>query len=540
MGDAYKSRRLVWVCLTGNQSPEILAKLDPSRFLHAPLVGFDGLFLGGLGFGLTGIAGDSKSDIVADNQGDRAPVLGERFPGIWYNRSRPSSRVSMAVAIALSPQDVHQTLTLIPQGEIALQGTVRIPGDKSISHRALMLGAIAGGETMIEGLLLGEDPCSTAACLQAMGATISDLNSDRVVIQGVGLTALQEPADVLNAGNSGTTMRLMLGLLAASEGRFFTMTGDGSLRSRPMSRVIKPLQQMGAQIWGRKGNSLAPLAIQGQKLRPMDYISPIASAQVKSCILLAGLLTEGRTSVTEPALSRDHSERMLRAFGADVQVDPEAKKVTVTGFPTLRGQTVVVPGDISSAAFWLVAGAILPGSNVLVENVGVNPTRTGILEALEAMGADVTLENVREVAGEPVADLRVKGGPLKGCTIGGDIIPRLIDEIPILAVAAAFAQGTTKITDAAELRVKESDRLQVMAQALTAMGAKVTEYPDGLEIAGGHPLQGAVLDSYTDHRIAMSLAVAALGAQGTTTIQRAEAAAVSYPNFVPTLQNLCS
>jgi 3-phosphoshikimate 1-carboxyvinyltransferase len=425
-----------------------------------------------------------------------------------------------------------------PATGVSLQGTLQIPGDKSISHRALMLGALATGETTIQGLLLGEDPRSTAACFGAMGAQISELNTELVRVQGIGLGNLQEPDRVLDAGNSGTTMRLMLGILASQPDRFFTVTGDSSLRSRPMSRVVKPLTEMGARIWGRKGDSLAPLAIKGQILKPLHYHSPIASAQVKSSILLAGLMTEGRTTVTEPAQSRDHSERMLRAFGAKLEVDPETNSVTVTGYPTLTGQSVIVPGDISSAAFWLVAGAIVPGSDLTIENVGVNRTRTGILEALELMGADITLENQREVAGEPVADVRVKYGKLSACTIEGDLIPRLIDEIPILAVAAVFADGKTVIKDAEELRVKESDRITVMASELTKMGAKVSELPDGLEIVGGTPLVGAEVDSYTDHRIAMSLAIAAVTAQGQTTIHRAEAASISYPTFFDSLQSI--
>lgn len=399
-----------------------------------------------------------------------------------------------------------------------------------------MLGAIADGETQIQGLLLGEDPHSTAACFRAMGAEISPLNTALVTVRGIGLGQLQEPTDVLYAGNSGTTMRLMLGLLASHPGRFFTVTGDASLRSRPMSRVIQPLQQMGAQIASRSGG-LAPLAIQGRELTPIHYHSPIASAQVKSCILLAGLMANGKTTVTEPTLSRDHSERMLRAFGATVEVDAETCSATVTGMASLQGQPVIVPGDISSAAFWLVAGAIVPDADLTVMNVGVNPTRTGILEVLAAMGADVTLLNARQVAGEPVADVRVRStGVLRGCDIDGAIIPRLIDEIPILTVAAALAKGTTRIHDAAELCVKESDRLAVIASQLTRMGANITEYPDGLEITGGATLVGAEVDSFTDHRIAMSLAIAALVAKGTTTIHRAAAAAVSYPGFVPTLQ----
>jgi 3-phosphoshikimate 1-carboxyvinyltransferase len=447
--------------------------------------------------------------------------------------------------ISLHHNEIQQVLTIAPPpGGLTLRGQIQVPGDKSISHRALMLGALAHGVTTIHGLLLGEDPRSTARCFTAMGADVSELNSEQVTIKGIGGSGLQEPMDILDAGNSGTTLRLMLGILAAQSGRFFAVTGDPSLRSRPMSRVVTPLRQMGAAIWGRKEGSLAPLAVQGQTLHPLHYHSPIASAQVKSCILLAGLFTEGKTTVTEPARSRDHSERMLRAFGANIEVDLEAQSASILGPAQLQGQTVVVPGDISSAAFWLVAGAIIPGADLTIENVGVNPTRTGVLEALAAMGADITRHNEREVAGEPVADLRVRYGgsgdrsPLQACEISGDLIPRLIDEIPILAVAAAFAEGTTVIRDAAELRVKESDRIAVMAAQLSQMGGVVSERADGLEITGGHPLQGATLDSHTDHRIAMSLAIAALAAQGVTIIQRAEAAAISYPSFVPTLKSI--
>lgn len=447
----------------------------------------------------------------------------------------------MVNALVLLENTEDQTILQLtpPQNGLALRGTIRVPGDKSISHRALMLGALASGTTQIEGLLVGEDPQSTAACFRKMGVKISDLNPERVVVEGVGLGNLQEPGEVLDAGNSGTTLRLMLGILASHDQRFFAVTGDDSLRSRPMSRVVKPLQQMGAQIWGRRANSLAPLAIQGQILKPIHYQSPIASAQVKSCILLAGLMTPGQTTVTEPHLSRDHSERMLRAFGAEIEVDAATCSVTVTGPASLTGQTVVVPGDISSAAFWLVAASIVPGSELVIENVGVNPTRIGILEALAMMNGDIERLNEREVAGEPVADLRVRYAPLQACEISGEIIPRLIDEVPILAVAAAFAQGTTVIKDAAELRVKESDRLAVMAAQLNQMGAQVIEHPDGLEIVGGHELHGADLDSYTDHRIAMSLAIAAIVAQGKTTIARAEAASISYPNFFETLEQVC-
>jgi len=426
----------------------------------------------------------------------------------------------------------HQHL---PSG---LKGEIAIPGDKSISHRALMLGALATGETTIRGLLLGEDPRSTAKCFQAMGAEISELNSELVTVKGISLGNLQEPVDVLDAGNSGTTLRLMAGVLASHRDRFFTVTGDKSLRSRPMSRVVNPLRQMGAQIWGRERGAKAPLAIAGQNLQPIHYHSPIASAQVKSCILLAGLMIDGETIITEPERSRDHSERMLSAFGANLRVDVDTNTVYLQGRSQLVGQAVTVPGDISSAAYWLVAGAIVPDTDLLILNVGVNPTRTGILEVLLAMGADITLENQREVTGEPVADLRVRSSQLRACRIEGAIIPRLIDEIPVLAVAASVAIGTTVIKDAAELRVKESDRIAVTAKCLNQMGANITELPDGMEIKGGCTLVGAEVDSCDDHRIAMSMAIAALVAQGQTSIDHAECAAISYPSFIPTLQKL--
>ena len=443
--------------------------------------------------------------------------------------------------IDLDRTQAHQILSIdasqLPQG---LRGKITIPGDKSISHRSLMLGSIAEGETTIRGLLLGEDPRSTAACFAAMGAAISELNSELVTVKGIGLGNLKEPIDVLNAGNSGTTLRLMLGILASHPDRFFTVTGDASLRSRPMSRVVNPLRQMGAHILGRENGARAPLAVSGQNLKAIHYQSPVASAQVKSCLMLAGLMTDGETTITEPERSRDHSERMLKAFGANVQVDIATNTVIVKGGAKLIGQEVTVPGDISSAAFWLVAASIVPDSDLLIENVGINPTRTGILEVLTEMGADITYENQREVTGEPVADLRVRSAHLKGCRIGGAVIPRLIDEIPILAIAAACAEGTTIIEDAEELRVKESDRIVAMVQELTKLGANVTEHPDGMEIVGGKILTGTEVDSYDDHRVAMSLAIAALVAKGRTAINRAESAAISYPSFIPTLQGLYS
>ena len=431
-------------------------------------------------------------------------------------------------------------LALGTQPARSLQGVVQVPGDKSISHRALLFGAIAEGTTRITGLLPAEDPLSTAACLRAMGVTISAIEAGQLVsVEGVGLDGLREPEDVLDCGNSGTTMRLMLGLLAGRDGRHFVLTGDGSLRRRPMQRVGGPLAQMGALISGRSGGNLAPLAIQGQQLRGATIRTPVASAQVKSALVLAALTATGDTTVIEPVQSRDHSERMLRAFGAQLSVGgPGLTEVTVTPGASLRGQDVIVPGDISSAAFWLVAGAITPGADLTVQNVGLNPSRTGVLDVLAQMGARIELLNGREVAGEPVGDLRVTHGPLQAFTIGADLIPRLVDEIPVLAVAACYAEGISRVSGAEELRVKETDRLAVMARQLGAMGARIEEFADGLTIEGGVPLQGAEVDSETDHRVAMSLAVAAQVAHGPTQLHRPEAAAVSYPGFWEDLERL--
>ena len=422
----------------------------------------------------------------------------------------------------------------------SLSGRVKVPGDKSISHRSLLFGAIAEGRTTIDGLLPAEDPLSTAACLRAMGVTISPIETDSIVtVEGVGLDGLQEPAEILNCGNSGTTIRLMLGLLAGREGRHFVLDGDASLRRRPMGRVSQPLASMGADVRGREGGSLAPLAVQGCRLKGTVIGTPVASAQVKSALLLAALTAEGATNVIEPARSRDHSERMLRAFGADLEVDGEmGRHITVRPGATLRGQDVVVPGDISSAAFWLVAGALVPGADLTIENVGLNPTRTGILEVLEQMEARIEVLNRRDVAGEPVGDLRVTHGQLKPFAFGEEIMPRLVDEVPILSVAACFCDGESRISGASELRVKETDRLAVMARQLKAMGADIEEHDDGMTIRGGRPLKGAVLDSETDHRVAMSLGVAAMLADGNSSLARSEAAAVSYPTFWDELDRL--
>ncbi len=445
-----------------------------------------------------------------------------------------SSSVSVDVSAAALPEQ------LLLRAGGSLRGHVTVPGDKSISHRSLLFGAIAEGTTRIEGLLPAEDPLSTAACLRAMGVTVSPIADGQVVtVEGVGLDGLREPADVLDCGNSGTTMRLMLGLLAGRAGRHFVLTGDASLRSRPMRRVGAPLAQMGARIQGREDGNLAPLAVLGQTLHGSVIGTPVASAQVKSALLLAALTANGPTTVIEPAPTRDHSERMLRAFGADLEVDGDGGRfITVRPGPALQGQTVVVPGDISSAAFWLVAAAITPGAELTVENVGLNPSRTGILDVLAEMGARITVLNSRDVAGEPVGDLHVQHGPLRAFRIEEPMIPRLVDEIPVLAVAACCAEGVSRISGAAELRVKETDRLAVMARQLTAMGARLEEHADGLSIEGPTPLHGAEVDSETDHRVAMSLAVASLVARGDTRLGRAEAAAVSYPGFWDDLARL--
>ncbi|MXY19654.1 MAG: 3-phosphoshikimate 1-carboxyvinyltransferase [Synechococcus sp. SB0676_bin_10] len=417
----------------------------------------------------------------------------------------------------------------------SLRGEVTVPGDKSISHRALLFGAIAQGATTIHGMLAAEDPRSTADCLRAMGVAISPLGGrgQPVVVEGVGLDGLQEPGDVLNCGNSGTTMRLLLGLLAGCKGRYFVLTGDASLRQRPMGRVGHPLcQTMGASIHGRANGILAPLGVNGCQLQGGVIGTSVASAQVKSALLLAGLGASSSVSVIEPSRSRDHSERMLKAFGADVRVNGDYNRhVRLTPGQPLRGQEIHVPGDISSAAFWLVGAAVTPGSRIRLPHVGLNPTRTGVLDVLQTMGGQLRVENRKQITGEPVGDLTVDHGPLGPFSIGPDLVPRLVDEIPALAVAALFAEGVSRIHGARELRVKETDRLAVMTRQLRAMGAVVEETEDGLVIEGPQKLRGAQLSSETDHRVAMSLALAALNAQGPSRIQGADAAAVSYPGF---------
>lgn len=408
-----------------------------------------------------------------------------------------------------------------------IRGEVTIPGDKSISHRAVMFGSLAEGATEVTGFLRGADCLSTIDCFRRLGISIED-KDERILIHGKGLHGLSAPAQILDAGNSGTTTRLISGILS---GQAFetTLTGDASIQKRPMGRIIEPLSQMGASITSLSGNGCAPLRIQGRPLHGIHYTTKVASAQVKSSILLAGLYADTPTSVTEPALSRNHSELMLHFFGADVK--SEGTTATIQPEPKLIGQKVQVPGDISSAAYFIAAGCITSDSELLIQNVGTNPTRDGILHVCKMMNANVTLLNENTDSGEPTADLLVRTSSLQGCIIEGDLIPTLIDELPIIAVMACFAEGTTVIRDAAELKVKESDRIAVMTENLTAMGAKVTATDDGMIIEGGHTLHGAVVDSHLDHRIAMSFAVAALNADGETEILGADCVNISYPAF---------
>lgn len=407
-----------------------------------------------------------------------------------------------------------------------LRGEVRVPGDKSISHRAVMFGALAKGKTQITGFLRGADCLSTISCFRQLGIIIEE-TPVTITVHGKGLRGLHSPADTLDTGNSGTTTRLLSGILA---GQNFTsiLNGDASIQSRPMKRVITPLSQMGASIRSINGNDCAPLEITGCPLHGISYRSPVASAQVKSAILLAGLYADGETSVTEPALSRNHTELMLESFGADIRSN--GLTATVKPNPTLSGMSILVPGDISSAAYFIAAGSLVPDAEILIRNVGINPTRAGILQIAREMGANITLFNEKR-EGEPTADVLVKSSTLHGVTIGGDIIPALIDELPIIAVMAAAAEGTTVIKDAAELKVKESDRIAVMTENLSAMGCDITATEDGMIINGGRPLQGALINSHSDHRIAMSFAVAAMIADGKTKIQDADCVKISYPAF---------
>ena len=415
-----------------------------------------------------------------------------------------------------------------------LHGELTVPGDKSISHRAVMFGALSEGTTEVTNFLQGADCLSTIACFRAMGIDIEN-TKERILIHGKGLHGLSAPTYTLDTGNSGTTTRLISGILA---GQSFpvTLNGDASIQKRPMRRIMEPLQMMGADITSVKGNDCAPLSIHPAKLHGIHYTSKVASAQVKSAILLAGLYADGQTSVTEPVLSRNHSELMLNYFGATVK--SEGTTATILPQPKLTGQKVCVPGDISSAAYFIAAACIVPKSELLIQNVGINPTRDGIITVAKEMGADITFLNAVTDRGEPTADLLVRSSTLHGITIGGEIIPTLIDELPIIAIMAAFAEGTTIIKDAAELKVKESDRIAVMTDNLSRMGCDITATDDGMIIKGGKPLHGAVIDSHLDHRIAMSFAIASLASEGTTTIQGEECVNISYPTFYEDLNRL--
>lgn len=406
-----------------------------------------------------------------------------------------------------------------------LSGRLRVPGDKSISHRAVILGALAEGVTEVEGLLEGADVLATIAAFRAMGVVMEGPQGGRLRIHGVGLHGLREPPAPLDCGNSGTAMRLLAGVLA---GQSFasTLVGDASLQQRPMGRILTPLTAMGAQISAADGR--APLHINGARLRGIHYAMPMASAQVKSAILLAGLYAEGESCVTEPAPTRDHSERMLAGFGYAVR--RQGPQACLRGGGRLRGQNLVVPADISSAAFFLLGASIAPGSDLCLEGVGINPTRTGVIEILTRMGARIDLGNLREVGGEPVADIRVRSAPLQGIRIPRHLVPLAIDEFPAIFVAAACATGETVIEGAAELRVKESDRLAVMAAGLKALGVEVAEYPAGARIRGG-PLGGGSIASHGDHRVAMAFAMAGLAASQPIRIEDCANVATSFPDF---------
>ena len=417
----------------------------------------------------------------------------------------------------------------------AIGGSLEVPGDKSISHRYAMLAAIAEGPSEITHFSAAADCRSTLDCFSNLGVKI-DIQGDRVRIAGAGLGGLRKPRRTLNAGNSGTTMRMLAGILAGQEFRS-TLDGDSSLRRRPMRRVMDPLAQMGARIQARDGG-FAPLKIEGTRLFPLQYELPVASAQVKTAVLLAGMFADGITSVIEPVRTRDHTELALAEFGA--RLEHEGRTIRIHGRPRLKGRSLAVPGDLSSAVFFLAAAMVLPESNLVIHNVGLNPTRSAVLDVLGSMGAPVSLVSIRSEHGELVGDISVRHEPLKGGSIEGDAIAQLIDELPSIAVLGPYTEKGIEIRSAAELRVKESDRIAVLVENLRRMGAKVEELPDGLRVAGWSAgrLHGAEIEPHGDHRMAMAFAIAALGAEGETVIRDAECAAVSYPEFFPTLERL--
>ena len=418
--------------------------------------------------------------------------------------------------------------------QTSLQGEITVPGDKSISHRSIMFGAIAKGLTEITGFLDSADCQSTISCFRQLGVDI-DFSPKKVCVHGNGLHGLKKPADILYTGNSGTTTRLISGILSAQPFES-TLNGDASIQKRPMRRIVEPLSLMGASITSMKGNDCTPLKIRGTQLHGITYSTKTASAQVKSSILLAGLYADSNTSVTEPAISRNHSEIMLKAFGSDLHT--KGKTVTVTPVDELYGQRIEVPGDISSAAYFIAAALITPDSQILIKNVGINPTRAGIIEVVRSMKGNIALLNERTACGEQVADLLVTSSSLQGTTISGELIPTLIDELPVIAIMAACAEGITVVKDAAELKVKECDRIDAVTRNLTAMGGDITPTEDGFLIKGGVPLNGTQIDTYIDHRIAMSFAIAALIAKGSTVIPDDGCISISYPGFYQDLTSL--
>lgn len=424
-------------------------------------------------------------------------------------------------------------LTICPS--MPLRGQVRVPGDKSITHRALLLGSISEGTSRVGDLLHADDCLATLRAVESLGIRVEKVGATTVLVHGQGLNGLQEPGDVLDCSRSGTTMRLLAGLLAGQP-FLSVLTGDVQLRRRPMARVIDPLRRMGATVLGRDGGQRPPLAIKGGRLEGMDYAMPVASAQVKSALLLAGLYAGSPTTLHEPGPARDHTERMLLAMGARLEIKDRALRIEPG--KRLQAMDVMVPGDFSAAAFLLVAATLVPGSEAVIEGVGVNPTRTGFLDVLLAMGADVTLQGERSVGGEPVADLVVCTSDLRGVEVSGDLVVRAIDEFPILAVAATQAHGETIVRDAAELRVKETDRIASTVQELRRLGAEIEALPDGFVVSGPTRLQGGRAHSHGDHRLAMSLAVAGLVATGETTVGNTDCIGDSFPGFSAALAQL--
>jgi len=416
-----------------------------------------------------------------------------------------------------------------------LEGNIFVPGDKSISHRSLILGSIAQGETRIYNFLNSLDCLKTLECMQVLGAEIELGKDNSVKINGKGLYGLQEPKNILDVGNSGTTIRLLTGLLSGQD-FYSVLCGDVSIRRRPMRRVVEPLRSMGADIWGRKDGQFAPLSVRGNKLNPLHYTLPVASAQVKTALLLAGLYTTGETVIKEPLPTRDHTEKMLEIMRADLEISPP--EIKVMGGKELRGTDIFIPGDISSAAYFIAAASILRDSQITIKQVGVNPNRTGIIGILNKMGAKIDTLNYQIESNEPQADLMIEYSKLKGVEIKKENVPFLIDELPLIAVVATQAQGKTVVGGAKELRVKETDRIKAMVSELKKMGADIKEKEDGFSVNGPTQLQGAVCESYNDHRIAMSLAVAALLAEGKTVIKNSECIDISFPGFEKTLQNL--